>query len=128
MVSPSGRACPHPCPVVLRRGLGGGGARARGPAGQRRPETVDGGAGPNTDRYRRQIESAHRVTPATRATPCRSALASCWCREVDHCRATDGQHDSQNQPTLFNDDKSEEHTSELQSPCNLVCRLLLEKK
>src|SRR5256885_15886975 len=30
------------------------------------------------------------------------------------------------QPTLR--DRSEEHTSELQSPCNLVCRLLLEKK
>src|SRR5256885_12358797 len=32
----------------------------------------------------------------------------CWC---DHYRP-----------------RSEEHTSELQSPCNLVCRLLLEKK
>src|SRR5256885_12700842 len=30
---------------------------------------------------------------------------------ADHCKA-----------------RSEEHTSELQSPCNLVCRLLLEKK
>src|SRR2546426_8367146 len=29
------------------------------------------------------------------------------------------------QPVLL---RSEEHTSELQSPCNLVCRLLLEKK
>src|ERR1039457_7738222 len=29
-------------------------------------------------------------------------------------------------PTPF--PRSEEHTSELQSPCNLVCRLLLEKK
>src|SRR2546426_8649960 len=28
----------------------------------------------------------------------------------------------------FGDHRSEEHTSELQSPCNLVCRLLLEKK
>src|SRR5256885_14697193 len=28
----------------------------------------------------------------------------------------------------FFDLRSEEHTSELQSPCNLVCRLLLEKK
>src|SRR5256885_5428709 len=28
----------------------------------------------------------------------------------------------------FGEDRSEEHTSELQSPCNLVCRLLLEKK
>src|SRR6516162_9368865 len=27
-----------------------------------------------------------------------------------------------------NSARSEEHTSELQSPCNLVCRLLLEKK
>src|SRR5256885_10119979 len=35
------------------------------------------------------------------------------------------------QPRLVEDQQrggSEEHTSELQSPCNLVCRLLLEKK
>src|SRR5256885_6430783 len=30
--------------------------------------------------------------------------------------------------SLRDQDRSEEHTSELQSPCNLVCRLLLEKK
>src|SRR2546426_3501519 len=30
--------------------------------------------------------------------------------------------------TQQSDPRSEEHTSELQSPCNLVCRLLLEKK
>src|SRR5256885_4533535 len=30
--------------------------------------------------------------------------------------------------TASGDERSEEHTSELQSPCNLVCRLLLEKK
>src|SRR5256885_11874451 len=29
---------------------------------------------------------------------------------------------------LSHQTRSEEHTSELQSPCNLVCRLLLEKK
>src|SRR3989454_2997656 len=29
---------------------------------------------------------------------------------------------------VHRDLRSEEHTSELQSPCNLVCRLLLEKK
>ena len=37
-----------------------------------------------------------------------------------------------NDRNLFNlidaENRSEEHTSELQSPCNLVCRLLLEKK
>src|SRR5256885_13137659 len=31
-------------------------------------------------------------------------------------------------PALRRHSRSEEHTSELQSPCNLVCRLLLEKK
>src|SRR5205807_7456357 len=30
--------------------------------------------------------------------------------------------------TTILENRSEEHTSELQSPCNLVCRLLLEKK
>src|SRR2546426_9231388 len=38
----------------------------------------------------------------------------------------------ENKTVRFYDDlikgRSEEHTSELQSPCNLVCRLLLEKK
>src|SRR2546426_972676 len=29
---------------------------------------------------------------------------------------------------VYDIERSEEHTSELQSPCNLVCRLLLEKK
>src|SRR2546426_7585546 len=33
--------------------------------------------------------------------------------------------DQRNEPCCG---RSEEHTSELQSPCNLVCRLLLEKK
>src|SRR3989454_7340341 len=31
-------------------------------------------------------------------------------------------------PQSLESGRSEEHTSELQSPCNLVCRLLLEKK
>src|SRR5256885_8859028 len=34
----------------------------------------------------------------------------------------------QRTPKPILDFRSEEHTSELQSPCNLVCRLLLEKK
>src|SRR5256885_11645501 len=32
------------------------------------------------------------------------------------------------EPEMLGKARSEEHTSELQSPCNLVCRLLLEKK
>src|SRR2546426_5097312 len=46
-----------------------------------------------------------------RATMALASLASVWKDEP-----------------LFMDWRSEEHTSELQSPCNLVCRLLLEKK
>src|SRR5256885_11131369 len=38
-----------------------------------------------------------------------------------------GLHPLKSQPELYIG-RSEEHTSELQSPCNLVCRLLLEKK
>src|SRR5256885_3096513 len=44
-----------------------------------------------------------------------------------------GEEDTQSALSLRRRDnadwvRSEEHTSELQSPCNLVCRLLLEKK
>src|SRR5256885_3254071 len=46
--------------------------------------------------------------PASRSSSCASR-GSCWSRPRARWR-------------------SEEHTSELQSPCNLVCRLLLEKK
>src|SRR2546426_9098396 len=43
---------------------------------------------------------------------------------VEVCEAVDAdQDDARHRPM-----RSEEHTSELQSPCNLVCRLLLEKK
>src|SRR5256885_11759331 len=38
------------------------------------------------------------------------------------------QNDARPRPTRRSFCRSEEHTSELQSPCNLVCRLLLEKK
>src|SRR2546426_1878517 len=38
---------------------------------------------------------------------------------------SDGYREQDRQPPV---ERSEEHTSELQSPCNLVCRLLLEKK
>src|SRR5256885_7186486 len=43
-----------------------------------------------------------------------------------HESTTDNRDDSDDQRAPAG--RSEEHTSELQSPCNLVCRLLLEKK
>src|SRR5205807_9838877 len=49
------------------------------------------------------------------------------------CRAPTSRENSRSRPIgrprrPFWGCRSEEHTSELQSPCNLVCRLLLEKK
>src|SRR5256885_12770272 len=48
-------------------------------------------------------------------------------RSMQTFAANDGRY---NREHFFgqNPERSEEHTSELQSPCNLVCRLLLEKK
>src|SRR2546426_4740156 len=47
-----------------------------------------------------------------------SPTTSCTCTRSVSCRCF----------VLVSKRRSEEHTSELQSPCNLVCRLLLEKK
>src|SRR2546426_4765281 len=44
-------------------------------------------------------------------------------------RSSQGQSSTlESGPGPVRTERSEEHTSELQSPCNLVCRLLLEKK
>src|SRR5256885_10014213 len=58
-----------------------------------------------------------------------------WCLKASCSMAPSGTRldSSTNKPNpLFTNypstGRSEEHTSELQSPCNLVCRLLLEKK
>src|SRR2546426_8999319 len=53
--------------------------------------------------------------PSRRTLPCRAARL-----DGPPCRAAP--------PPGSTKRRSEEHTSELQSPCNLVCRLLLEKK
>src|SRR2546426_6844423 len=47
---------------------------------------------------------------------------------IDHGRAAWRHLRSERREALVHERRSEEHTSELQSPCNLVCRLLLEKK
>src|SRR4051794_41484097 len=44
------------------------------------------------------------------------------------CRSADCRQNLLMVPTNLLDNRSEEHTSELQSPVHLVCRLLLEKK
>src|SRR2546426_5435707 len=58
--------------------------------------------------------------------PAGEALAELGEPLGDHALAGDAPHGGHGALQLLL--RSEEHTSELQSPCNLVCRLLLEKK
>src|SRR5258708_14666794 len=65
------------------------------------------------------LEFAQSILPQT---PLRAAITAAWHRPEPECL-----------PVLLplaraQDARSEEHTSELQSPDHLVCRLLLEKK
>src|SRR2546426_8887021 len=99
------------------RGIALGPTRLPRVAPARRPRGVDEHAGRDRapqlalraaqpPRRRLQVEEPGREPPQV--------------REVRHAAAR--RRESQRQR------RSEEHTSELQSPCNLVCRLLLEKK
>src|SRR5256885_6513308 len=63
-----------------------------------------------TEIYTLSLHDALPICACRRAGPCWCAR----CRSRPRPRCCPG--------------RSEEHTSELQSPCNLVCRLLLEKK
>src|SRR2546426_6546205 len=54
-----------------------------------------------------------------------AAIADVWRAISPAARASTKAATNQHETALR---RSEEHTSELQSPCNLVCRLLLEKK
>src|SRR5256885_10962445 len=72
--------------------------------------------------------SLHDALPISPATPRRSRPRARACRAHLHRGAAAwGSRFSLPYGLPFLD-RSEEHTSELQSPCNLVCRLLLEKK
>src|SRR2546426_3645201 len=62
--------------------------------------------------YTTLFRSVYLHDDVPRGTGCRADPAQIMERVVAHCLCH----------------RSEEHTSELQSPCNLVCRLLLEKK
>src|SRR5256885_6232605 len=67
---------------------------------------------------REAAEQALRRSRNELATLSRQLITA---QEMERKRIARELHDSVGQ-------RSEEHTSELQSPCNLVCRLLLEKK
>src|SRR2546426_2972254 len=82
----------------------------------------------------RQVEDPERRVPAlvrdvgdmtAVARPARRRGVELAVGEGKHVPPVGG-HEPQLIPLAA--ERSEEHTSELQSPCNLVCRLLLEKK
>src|SRR5256885_1639852 len=66
----------------------------------------------------------HLVRPGILGTGRVAAAAAAWSRD----RERPGLHGPREHRVRADWRRSEEHTSELQSPCNLVCRLLLEKK
>src|ERR1039457_4249261 len=83
--------------------------RLLSPCGERQLTGLYGGSftpvlAPNTDTLARKVRSLRKRTPSSR----------------DPCTARLRPHRSSVEML-----RSEEHTSELQSPCNLVCRLLL---
>src|SRR5256885_3435312 len=67
---------------------------------------------------------SHRVVVAHRT----AYLATVWLNFSVHAPMLRLTLSSSNVTSSPGFGRSEEHTSELQSPCNLVCRLLLEKK
>src|SRR2546426_8563788 len=71
------------------------------------------------DQFHKLRRAAAPRFPVVHARDWDDALATIRTRPVE-LAAVDPQHEGS--------PRSEEHTSELQSPCNLVCRLLLEKK
>src|SRR5256885_12712926 len=68
---------------------------------------------PYTTLFRSELRAEQRTTVLTR---------------VNHELRSEIAERQRAEQQLTNSRRSEEHTSELQSPCNLVCRLLLEKK
>src|SRR5256885_13007277 len=78
-----------------------------------------------------QAEDGIRDYKVTGVQTCALPISGASCRlRPGHQNSARGHphRDIHPQPVFFGPPRSEEHTSELQSPCNLVCRLLLEKK
>src|SRR5688500_10211178 len=81
--------------------------------------SAPGGSNDNTARTLERIFSMHKLVPVTLTVVNKPGGGATIAHTYVNQRAGDPHY------LLI---RSEEHTSELQSPCNLVCRLLLEKK
>src|SRR5256885_9795210 len=71
-----------------------------------------------------QAEDGIRDYKVTGVQTCALPIYTRWGQDLGSALTEVGDRLAAVLPAL----RSEEHTSELQSPCNLVCRLLLEKK
>src|SRR5438094_3135208 len=72
-----------------------------------------------------------RLPPRSTLFPYTTLFRSGSAARATRCRASSSRRSSRARPSAAasrDDLRSEEHTSELQSPYDLVCRLLLEKK
>src|SRR5256885_6871722 len=74
-----------------------------------------------TDDQKKLLQNYYRETAGQPLRDAESKLAKLK-------EAKDKLYKKMPQTMVMEEMRSEEHTSELQSPCNLVCRLLLEKK
>src|SRR2546426_8785936 len=72
--------------------------------------------------------SLHDALPICNDCATRSAQGHCGFTERNSCVCDSPIENFEGRLIEIEWLRSEEHTSELQSPCNLVCRLLLEKK
>src|SRR5688500_20058559 len=82
-----------------------------------------------TDFYTLSLHDALPISSLSDDLWCRAAMAGARLARADRGGGPPCVQPARPRPgDRPDDDRSEEHTSELQSPCNLVCRLLLEKK
>src|SRR5688500_15791284 len=73
-------------------------------------------------------QHARNIKRLLRKTPYRVELLTGSLRAAEKRRLQNALKEGEINAVVGTQARSEEHTSELQSPCNLVCRLLLEKK
>src|SRR2546426_5797978 len=87
---------------------------------------------PYTTLFRSEAVSARKTFPIQYWRNWASFMSQTLRSTTSRSRATGARSNKDSQVSrpilLVAEHRSEEHTSELQSPCNLVCRLLLEKK
>src|SRR4051794_41750097 len=83
---------------------------------------------PYTTLFRSRTSRARRRRCTRPAGTCARRWTSCGSEQADGFRGAPGKPSACSDPHEVQRLRSEEHTSELQSPVHLVCRLLLEKK